>query len=71
MAFHVAFGFDCDAPRGIEYVRKEKGQEMLADAVEGLRLISRQFQLLEIPRTYFICGEYLESLVDSIGLSKQ
>jgi peptidoglycan/xylan/chitin deacetylase (PgdA/CDA1 family) len=67
MSLSVSFGFDCDIPRGIEFVKTERGQEMLKETVMALEFIAEECTTLEIPRTYFICGEFLESLLYSVG----
>lgn len=64
--FFVALGFDCDVPRGADYVKTDVGKQELAKTLDGLRLIREGCR--DVPLTYFICGSFLETMVSCMGL---
>jgi len=59
-------GLDCDRPRG-RIVQTTEGREMAYVKLLSLERIGRKLNRLEIPRTYFVCGEFLESMVSQFG----
>jgi len=63
---YVSFGFDCDIPRGLEFIKTPEGKVALKKAVKGLELIKDNF--IDTPLTYFICGLYFDTLVQSLGV---
>ena len=70
MGLTISFGFDCDYPRGIDFIRTQEGKTKLDSTVKGLEFIRDNCNRLRIPRTYFICGQFLNSIIDSLGLVK-
>lgn len=59
----VMFGFDCDRPRG-SFITTNTGSEMAERKLKSLNNVSKRLEELEIPRTYFICGMFLESMAN-------
>jgi peptidoglycan/xylan/chitin deacetylase (PgdA/CDA1 family) len=70
MSLFVSLGFDCDVPRGINFVNSPKGRKKLDKAISGLEFITDELERLQMPRTHFICGEFLESFIHNIGLKR-
>jgi len=62
----VMIGFDCDRPRG-DFILSTEGTIMANRKFESIKNISNEFQDLEIPRTFFICGQFLESMAKKFG----
>ena len=58
----VMLGFDCDRPRDALIVSK-KGEEMARKKLTAIQNISRILSSLSIPRTFFLCGHWLQSMV--------
>ncbi len=65
----LMIGLDCDRPRG-SFIKTETGLQMANRKMKCLDRINKTLNQLEIPRTYFICGQFLESMVDVFGLSQ-
>ena len=61
-------GLDCDRPRGA-FINTPQGQEMALRKIVSLEKINEILNHLCIPRTYFICGQFLESMVDIWGIN--
>jgi len=59
-------GFDCDRPRG-KFIKTEEGAYMAKTKFNSLHRISETLEELEIPRTFFICGQFLESMAMMFG----
>lgn len=57
----VMLGFDCDRPRN-SLIVSEQGLEMAERKIKSIKLISTSLEKLKIPRTFFICGHFLESM---------
>ncbi len=57
----VMLGFDCDRPRN-SLIVSQKGNEMAERKIKSIKLISKELEKLKIPRTFFICGHFLESM---------
>lgn len=62
----VMLGFDCDRPRG-EFIFSKEGNIMAERKFKSINKISCQLKKLKIPRTYFICGQFLESMSKRFG----
>jgi len=62
----LAIGLDCDRPRG-GFAFTPDGIAMSKIKFDSLKRISEVFNKLHIPRTYFICGLFLESMVNLFG----
>jgi len=62
----VMIGFDCDRPRG-SFISSDKGQEMANQKISSLETINRILEKERIPRTYFICGSFIESMSNNFG----
>ena len=62
----IMLGFDCDRPRG-SLITSKKGLEMAERKINSIELISKELEKLEIPRTFFICGHFLESMNHKYG----
>jgi methionyl-tRNA formyltransferase len=58
----VMLGFDCDRPRDALIV-SEKGAEMARKKLESIQTISKILSKLSLPRTFFLCGHWLQSMV--------
>lgn len=65
----VLLGFDCDRPRG-DFIWTSEGSQMAEIKMFSLEQISRILNSLEIPRTYFVCGQFLESMTDKFGQAR-
>ena len=59
-------GFDCDRPRGI-FINSEKGSKMAERKINSIERISTILETLSIPRTYFLCGQFVESMAEKYG----
>ena len=57
----IMIGFDCDRPRGI-YAFSKEGKSKGNIKIKSLEAIRETLNQLNIPRTYFICGNFLESM---------
>ena len=57
----IMLGFDCDRPRN-SLIVSQKGLEMAERKINSIELISKDLEKLKIPRTFFICGHFLESM---------
>jgi len=62
----VMIGFDCDRPRG-DFIFTKKGNEMANRKFASIQKISKELESLSIPRTFFICGQFLESMTKKFG----
>ena len=62
----IMLGFDCDRPRG-KFIKTEEGAYMAKSKFNSLHCISETLEELEIPRTFFICGQFLESMAMMFG----
>lgn len=62
----IMLGFDCDRPRG-DFIKTEEGMRMAQRKIKSLQEISKTLQELEIPRTFFVCGQFLESMSSLFG----
>lgn len=58
---YLMIGLDCDRPRG-DYINTPLGKDMALRKIESLNKIKNILNKLSIPRTYFICGQFLESM---------
>ena len=65
----VMLGFDCDRPRG-NFIFSKEGTIMAERKFESINKISNSLKKLKIPRTFFICGEFLESMSKKFGHQK-
>lgn len=65
----IMLGFDCDRPRG-DFIKTEKGMSMAQRKIKSLQEISKTLQELEIPRTFFVCGQFLESMSALFGTGR-
>lgn len=65
----VMLGFDNDRPRGA-YIASEKGSEMAKRKISSIERISGDLDHLGIPRTFFVCGEFLESMHHKFGAER-
>ena len=65
----VMLGFDCDRPRN-SLIVSEKGLEMAEKKINSIELISKDLEKLKVPRTFFICGHFLESMNYKYGSEK-
>jgi methionyl-tRNA formyltransferase len=63
---YVMLGFDCDRPRGT-FAFEEEGKKIADKKIESLRKIKAELDDLNIKRTYFICGSFLESMAILYG----
>lgn len=57
----VMLGFDCDRPRG-SLIVSQLGIEMAERKINSIEIISKSLEKLMIPRTFFLCGQWLESM---------
>ena len=62
----VMIGFDCDRPRG-SFISSHKGQKMANQKILSLETINKVLEREKIPRTYFLCGNFVESMVYNFG----
>ncbi len=62
----IALGFDCDRPRGA-FIKSLRGQKMAEIKLASLEKISIDLDQVGVDRTYFICGQFLESMVAEFG----
>ena len=62
-------GFDCDRPRG-KFIKTEEGTNMAKIKLNSLKCISETLEELNIPRTFFVCGQFLESMATVFGNAK-
>jgi hypothetical protein len=62
----VMIGLDCDRPRG-NILKTDEGRKMADAKMLSLERIGRKLDQLEMPRTYFVCGQFLESMVAQFG----
>ena len=65
----VMIGFDCDRPRG-SFIASKEGQVMAKRKITSLENISETLEKEKIPRTFFICGNFIESMVHHFGISR-
>ena len=59
-------GFDCDRPRG-KFIKTLEGMKMATRKLNSLQNIAHTLEELKIPRTYFVCGQFLESMTTVFG----
>ena len=59
-------GMDCDRPRG-EFINSIEGTSMAERKINSIEKISSQLDKLELPRTFSICGSFLESMSLKFG----
>ena len=64
----IMLGFDCDRPRG-NFINTSDGSKMAVRKIESLQRITETLNSLVIPRTFFICGQFLESMSNKFGIS--
>jgi len=64
----IMLGFDCDRPRG-SFIKTPAGSMMADKKIASLKNITATLNLLNIPRTFFVCGQFLESMSDKFGVS--
>lgn len=62
----VMIGLDCDRPRG-DFIFTEEGKKMAGRKFDSIEKISSELEELDIPRTFFICGQFLESMTKQFG----
>ncbi|MEX2595552.1 MAG: formyltransferase family protein [Salibacteraceae bacterium] len=63
---YVLLGFDCDRPRGI-YAFSEEGQKVARRKFNSLNAVKEDLDQLGIDRSYFISGQFLESMTTLFG----
>lgn len=63
---YVLLGFDCDRPRGI-YAFSSVGKEVAKRKFKSLIETKKELDELEIKRSYFIAGMFLESMSTMFG----
>jgi peptidoglycan/xylan/chitin deacetylase (PgdA/CDA1 family) len=59
-------GLDCDRPRGA-YIKTPEGMQLAQTKIRSLERINAKLDYLTLPRTYFVCGQFLESMVSEFG----
>ena len=59
-------GMDCDRPRG-EFINSKEGTSMAERKINSIEKISSQLHKLDLPRTFSICGSFLESMSLKFG----
>lgn len=57
----VMIGFDNDRPRGV-FAMSAKGREMAERKIHSLEKVTHTLERLQLPRTFFICGLFLETM---------
>lgn len=62
----LMLGFDCDRPRG-SFIASEAGSEMAERKLQSIVAVSKELDALQIPRTFFLCGQFLESMSFKFG----
>lgn len=62
----VLLGFDCDRPRG-NFIFSKQGSEMAQIKLNSIQKITRDLDHLLLPRTFFICGQFIESMNKKYG----
>lgn len=62
----IMLGFDCDRPRG-KFINTEEGIKMAKIKFDSIQRISKTLEELEISRTFFVCGQFLESMTMVFG----
>jgi len=62
----IMVGFDCDRPRG-NFILTEEGMKIAKRKRQSLKKISETLEELKIPRTFFVCGEFLQSMSNVFG----
>lgn len=62
----IMLGFDCDRPRG-DFIQTKEGMEMAKRKIQSLKKISSTLEELKIPRTFFVCGKFLQSMNSVFG----
>ena len=62
----VMIGMDCDRPRG-EFIATKEGSDMAERKINSIEKISSQLHKLDLPRTFSICGSFLESMSLKFG----
>ena len=62
----IMLGFDCDRPRG-KFIKTLEGMKMATRKLNSLQNIAHTLEELKIPRTYFVCGQFLESMTTVFG----
>ena len=62
----VMIGFDCDRPRG-SFISSDRGQKMANQKILSLETINKVLEKEQISRTYFICGNFFESMINNFG----
>ncbi len=62
----VMLGFDCDRPRG-SWIASSEGRAIAQRKLESLRRLNARLEGLQIPRTFFVCGQFLESMAHLFG----
>ena len=62
-------GFDCDRPRG-SFISSEKGSKMAERKINSIERINTILEKLSIPRTYFLCGQFAESMANKYGADR-
>ena len=65
-AVRVALGFDCDRPRG-SFISSLGGQAMAERKLRSVGHIARMLIQQGIPATFFVCGQWLESMAYRFG----
>jgi hypothetical protein len=63
----IMLGFDCDRPRG-SFINTPDGLKMANRKLMSLQNITETLNSLNIPRTFFICGQFLESMSNIFGV---
>jgi methionyl-tRNA formyltransferase len=63
---YVMLGFDCDRPRGI-YAFSETGSAVAERKFKSLIETKKDLDILNIKRSYFIAGQFLESMATMFG----
>ena len=65
----IMLGFDCDRPRG-SFVVTDKGCGMAERKIASLERIASDLNRLGMPRTFFICGQFLETMFHKYGAGR-
>ena len=65
-SIRVMLGFDCDRPRD-GFISSEIGKKMAVRKLKSIQDISKVLNEMSIPRTFFICGHWLQSMAYKFG----
>lgn len=68
-ALYISLGFDCDRPRGT-FVSTAEGSLLAEKKLESINIVTSQLNELNVSRTFFICGMFLEAMCNKFGDTK-